>query len=509
MSTLRVLQVRALSKTFAGGLALDNVDLDIETGEIRALLGENGSGKSTLIKIISGYYRPDTGGEVLIGDQRLKEGDPTSAHKLGARFVHQELGMVETLSALDNLCIGFGYPTKRSTINRKEALRRAKLALAQVELDINPELLVSSLTPAQKTGVAVARALQPLDGVAARLLVLDEPTARLPEHEVDHLLNLVRVVAKSGVAVLYVTHRLDEVFGLAKSASVLRDGRKVFEGQVSTLSRESLLKHLFGSLVEREVPIAARDSDGLPLLSVRNLGSDLLGDVSFEVFPGEIVGITGITGSGRESLCSTLFGSIPRDRGEVYVDGKLLSAGRPVESIESGVAYVPAERKIFGIFPELTATENISISGLGRFWRFPYLRSKLEQASAINWFDRLSIRPFGGTNKLISNFSGGNQQKVVFSRWFEYQSKLFLLDEPTQGVDVSAKSELHKCLVSAAESGAAIVMSSSDTEEITVTCNRALVMHNGNIVAELRGSAISPQGIARAVLAISDANNER
>ena len=502
MSTLRALEVRALSKTFAGGRALDGVDLDLAAGEIRALLGGNGSGKSTLIKVLSGYHHPDPGCSILLGGEPLQTGEPSSSLHLGARFVHQDLGLVESSSVLDNLAVGAGFPTRFGTIRTRDARRRARAALAQVELDLDPEQLVDTLTPAQKTGVAVARALQSNGGSAARLLVLDEPTARLPDQEVERLLALVRAVARSGIAVLYVTHRLDEVFDLADNATVLRDGVKVFEGPVAGLTRDDLLHHLFGSALETADAIAAVEHTTEPLLNVHDLCSEALAHVSFDVHPGEIVGVAGITGSGREALCATLFGARPRDRGEVRINGKIVVGGRPDLAIASGTAYVPAERKIDGAFLDLTARENITIGDLRSFWRAPTLRRRTEAVAARKWFNQLEIHPDDGAERLMSTFSGGNQQKVVFGKWFQKGPSVFLLDEPTQGVDVGAKAELHRCLSDAARAGAAVLMSSSDSEELTATCSRVIVLRNGSIVAELLGSDINPHLIARASLGI-------
>ena len=496
-----VLDVRALRKTFAGGLALDGVDLRICAGEIHALLGENGSGKSTLIKIVSGYHRPDPGSVVELGGETLHFGDPASSARLGARFVHQDLGLVETSSILDNLAVVVGFPTRLGTIRGGAARELTRSALDRVELELDPDAMIGSLSPAQKTGVAVARALLPVDGREARLLVLDEPTARLPEQEVARLLSLVRAVAANGVGVLYVTHRLDEVFDVAERASVLRDGRKVFEGPVASLTRESLLGHLFGSAIEKARADNA-SANGEVVLDVRNVGSEALADVSFAVRRGEVVGVAGITGSGRDALCATLFGARPRDTGEVRVAGHVVRAGHPSAAMERGVAFVPAERKIQGAFLGLTARENIAIGDLPRFWRLPVLRRKAEAAAVAGWFERFDIRPGSGTDRLVSTFSGGNQQKIVFGKWFQRGPVVFLLDEPTQGVDVGAKGELHRCLADAAANGAAVLMSSSDTDELTTACSRVIVLRGGAVVADLTGDASTPHEIARAALGI-------
>jgi len=503
------LEIRALTKTFAGGRALDGVDLDLVPGEVHALLGENGSGKSTLIKILSGYHRPDPGAFVRIGGEELVFGNSTASYLVGARFVHQDLGLVEAASILDNLAYGSGFPTRAGTIHTAAARQMAKSALDRVDLNVDPETLVSALSPAQKTGVGVARALLSDDGVPVRLLVLDEPTARLPEQEVNKLLDIVRTVAREGIAVLYVSHRLDEIFQIAQNVTVLRDGHKVITRPVEGLTREELLHHLLGAELEK----THRNSSSIrssqtPILEVNGVSNEVLTDVSFQVSPGEIVGIAGISGSGREALCGTIFGGRKRDQGEVHVAGTTLVAGRPDLAIGSGVAYIPAERKLQGAFMELSATENISISNLRSVYRGLAIRLKLERAMGQTWFERLGVRPAKATQQIMSSFSGGNQQKIVFGKWFQREPVLFLLDEPTQGVDVGAKAELHRALFSAAESGAAIVMSSGDVDELVSTCDRVLILRSGRIVAQLSGDELTPFGMSRAALGIEESSTE-
>ncbi len=505
VSVVRALDVRALTKTFAGGRALDAVDFAIAPGEVHALLGENGSGKSTLIKVLSGYHRPDPGATVHIGGQPLVFGDALVSYQLGARFVHQDLGLVEAASISDNLAFGAGFPTVAGTIRRREARGRAERALERVELDLDPGMLVNALSPAQKTGVAVARALLSEGSDSVRLLVLDEPTARLPEQEVVHLLDLVRSVARSGIGVLYVTHRLDEVFDIADRATVLRDGHRVASKPVLGLTKNDLLSDLFGSALEHSVRSLTVNETGPVVLDVQGLISDMFRDLSFSVHAGEVVGVAGITGSGRDALCSTLFGARKRDAGTVWVGADVLPPEQPPTAIGLGVAYIPAERKLQGVFMDMSATENLSISNLAHFWRTPFLRRAKERAEARRWFERFAVRPQGAEHQLMSSFSGGNQQKVVFGKWFQRAPRLFLLDEPTQGVDVSAKAELHAALFEMARTGAAVLMSSSDVEELATACDRVIVIRSGRIVADLVGIEVTPNAMSRAALGIDDA----
>ena len=507
-STPPALDIEGLGKTFVANRALDAVDLRIVAGEIHALLGENGSGKSTLIKILSGYHRPDTGGVVRIGGQELDFGAPHASYRLGARFVHQDLGLVEDSSITDNLCFGTGFPTRYGTVNGRLAHERSLTALQAMGIELNPKTKVGKLSPAQKAGVAVARALLPDPAHPARLLVLDEPTARLPEEEVELLFSIVRTVAASGIGILYVTHRLDEVFDIAETATVLRDGTRVVTEPVAGLTRQALLQHLFGDKLEK----AGRTSKVLeptvqPVLRISELTSEALHGLTLDVRPGEIVGVVGVTGSGREAVCATVFGARTHDEGEIRLRGKVLPRLRPDVAIANGVAYIPAERKLTGCFVELPARENVSITSMKDIWRFPKLRRKIEASMVRGWFERLDVRPIEGISRPMTSSSGGNQQKIIYGKWFQRQPVLFLLDEPTQGVDVGAKSELHQALFSAAKGGAGVLVSSSDIDEIASISDRVVVLAGGCIVATLAGDAINVHAITRAALGI-DGNDE-
>ncbi len=497
------LDIEGLTKTFVANRALDAVDLRIIPGEVHALLGENGSGKSTLIKVLSGYHRPDPGGVVRIGGQDLDFGTPHASYLLGARFVHQDLGLVEDSSIADNLSFGPGFPTRFGTVNDRQAHRRARTALDAMGLDLDPTLKVAKLSPAQKTGVAVARSLLPDHLHPAKLLVLDEPTARLPEEEVEQLLAIVRTVSAAGIGILYVTHRLDEVFDIAELATVLRDGARVVTAPIKGLTRQALLEHLFGDKVARAQRQTELVADSVePILRLRNVTSEALRGLSLEIRPGEVVGVAGVTGSGREAVCATVFGARTHDGGTVELLGKLVPANRPDVSIERGVAYIPAERKLTGCFLDLPARENVSITSMKDVWTFPLLRKRVEAKMVRGWFERLDVRPINGVNTPMASFSGGNQQKIIYGKWFQRKPVLFLLDEPTQGVDVGAKAELHSALFKAAEGGAAVLVSSTDVDELATISDRVVVLAGGVVVATLFGDDIDVHSITRAALGI-------
>ena len=492
---LPALVATGLSKTFAGVRVLADIDLAVQAGEVHALLGENGSGKSTLIKILSGYHRPDEGGQIVIGGHRQELGVAQAAYSLGCRFVHQDLGLVDSESVLDNLSFTAGFPTRGGTIRSGVAQQQARLALARVGLKVDLRARVGVLSQARRTGVALARALREDAGSPVRLLVLDEPSATLPEQEVERLLTMVRAVAAAGIGVLYVTHRLDEVFQLAQRVTVLRDGHKVATQAVSSLTPSALVSLLIGADVD-DVHVGSAPPDRPDnVLRVDDLHGEDVNGVSFTASPGEIVGIAGITGSGRETALGAIFGSVDRWAGTVSVDGQVLEPLRPDQAIRNGVAFLPAERPLRGGVMSLSARENLSLPSLSPFWKWPALRRSSETEVTRWWFKKLDVRPAVGLERPLSTFSGGNQQKLLFAKWLRLRPKILLLDEPTQGVDIGAKVQLHREVLAAAAEGVAVVVSSSDAEELVALCHRVLVLRKGRMAADLRGAALNNHNV--------------
>jgi ribose transport system ATP-binding protein len=492
------LKVEGLSKTFGDTHALQHLALTLEPGEVRALLGENGSGKSTLIKILSGFHRPDEG-TVLVAGRAVAWGNPAASLALGLRFVHQNLGLVEHSSVEDNLALTYGFPTRFGLVRGRISRARTSSALESVGLHIAPKTPIMQLSPAERTGVAVARALLDIPGAdQAKVLVLDEPTATLPDTEVDRVVELVRAVQLRGTAVIYVTHRLEEVFRVASSVTILRDGCHVTTTSVQGLTRADLVRFMVGSEldeVQREArAIRAQTTDHV--LRVDRVSAPRIRDVSLSVAPGEIVGVAGITGSGREELCATIFGAEERlGGGDVSIGGISLSSGSPRTAIKLGAAYIPADRQRLGGLASLSARENLAISNEG-LMSSVLLDRKREQRDTEISFDRFRINPAGRYEQLFAQFSGGNQQRIVFAKWLQGKPKILLIDEPTQGVDVATKTLLHKQLLAAAADGAAVLISSSDTDELASLCQRVIVMHGGRIVETLAGHEVNPEAIS-------------
>jgi ribose transport system ATP-binding protein len=491
--TAPALEVRGLSKVFASQRALDDVDLTVEAGEIRALLGQNGSGKSTLIKILSGFYKPDAG-TVSVARQDLTFGNPVSAERAGLRFVHQDLGLVAGLSVIDNLALGHGYSaSSRFGIQWRREEKLARSALMTLGFDIDPRRNISELSVSQRTAVAIARALSPRHGQTI-LLVLDEPTANLPSTDAEAILQLMRRVSEAGVGVLFVSHHLDELSRVADSVTVLRDGKTVTTSAMRDVTQDTLVRLMTGRALRDQ---AWRDSTpGEAVLVAEDLGGEVLRQVSFTVRAGEIVGIAGLTGSGREELAELIYGSRPR-RGRITVSGREIPSMAPHLSSAMGIGLVPADRHANAILTDGSVRENVGIANPRRHLRRGAINRKTEKRDIGGWLARLAVVP-QQTEHAASTLSGGNQQKVVLARWLRHGSRVLVLDDPTQGIDIAAKAEIYAQLNEVAASGTAVLLVSSDNEEICLISDRVLVLRNGQFVAEFAGQEAHPEQVTLA-----------
>jgi ribose transport system ATP-binding protein len=499
MSNTPAVEIRGLSKTFPGQRALIDVDLEIQPGEVRALVGQNGCGKSTLIKILAGYHEPDPGVEVFVDGAPLALGTTNAGDHAGIRFVHQDLGLVPTLDARDNLAMGHGYErNKLRLISWRREQKLARDTLRGLGYDFDVKLPTSHLVISQRTAIALARALSPRS-TPTRLLVLDEPTANLPATEIDRLFNVVRSVRDRGVAVLFVSHHLDEVFNLCDTVTVLRDGRHIVTRPVEGLDEDALIALMIGRTLDQFlVPVDAAATAGEPVLRARDLRTDVLAGVDLEVRPGEIIGIAGITGSGREELALALFGGLPR-AGTVSVAGREIENHRPDKAVDAGIALVPAERHANAAFLESTLRENVSIVNPGDFLRRGLLSRKREVSEVTAWLQKLKVRP-PHPERALATLSGGNQQKVMLARWLRQKPKVLVLDEPTQGVDVGAKADIHLLVEEAATQGAAVVVVSTDHSELTRLAERVVVLRNGRVADVLVRPHIDPDRITAATI---------
>jgi ribose transport system ATP-binding protein len=494
------LSVRNATKIFGAQVALDNVSIDVEPGEVRALVGQNGCGKSTLIKILAGFHEPEPGTEATVGGEPLPFVDPVASEAAGLRFVHQDLGLVGNLDTVDNLALGQGYITNvTKTIRWRKERAKAREALSALGYEIDVKVPVAGLQMSERTAVAIARAMSER-GTPPKMLILDEPTANLPGAEAQRLYQLVRRVADSGVAVLFVSHHFDEVFEMAESVTVLRDGKLITTRPVEGLTEEELIELVVGRKLEEH---NRRDADarehGQEILTLSGVGGRNVQGMDLTVHRGEVVGVAGITGSGREEVASLVFGGHERS-GEITVDGKVLPQNRPDISIERGVALVPAERHANASLLDQTLRENITLVDPGRHMTMGILRRRPEKADVRVWLDRLTVKPGGETEFTMTQLSGGNQQKVILARWLRQEPEVLILDEPTQGVDVGAKADIHTLVDEAAAQGAAVLVCSTDHEELVRVCDRVVIMRRDRAAEILRGDQITADNITAATI---------
>jgi ribose transport system ATP-binding protein len=489
------LRIEHLSKTFPGQVALSDVTIAVEAGEVHALVGQNGSGKSTLIKVLAGYHQPDPGpGQAWVNGVPLQLGDGHAAAVAGIRFVHQDLGLVGMLNATENLALTAGYLTGAGgRIRWRDETQRTRDALDALGLaHIDVKARVDSLPPSHRTAIAIARALVGWED-GAHLLILDEPTATLPGDDVKRLFQVVHRLKERGVSILYVSHHLDEVFELADRVTIFRDGQRVATCPVRELDHGGLVELIVGHRMDPATSAEAL-AGGEPRVTIRGLRGATVQGLDLDVYPGEIVGLAGVTGSGREHVLGLIVGQTPRDEGEVVLDGTTIDNYSPRQAIDAGIAFVPAERALRGTMATMTVRENLTITDLSRFVRGGRLRRKAEVDETHHWIKRLSIKT-ASTESLISSLSGGNQQKVMFGKALRLAPKLLMLDEPAQGVDIGAKDRLHSLVEHASAEGVATLIASTDTDELVRLCHRVVVLVDGHAVATLTGDEVTADRI--------------
>jgi ABC-type sugar transport system ATPase subunit len=474
-----VLELRGIRKVFPGVVALDGVDAVFRAGEVHSLVGENGAGKSTLMNVMIGLFRPDAG-DVLVGGRPTVLSRPADARALGIGMVPQELNLVPHLSVMENVLLG--TPPLRlagRAIDWREMRARAARALAAVDADLDLDAEVAGLSAARQQSVQIARAL----AQDARLLIFDEPTAALSIPEAERLLALVERLRDEGHAIVYVSHRLPEILRISDRVTVLRNGCKTAEIPGAEATEAILVRHMIGREMVR-AGSAAAVPDAPPILEVRGLGRiGEFEDVNFALRPGEILGIAGLIGAGRTEMARCLFGDTRPDRGEILVAGERVDFRHPSEAIAHGIAYVPEERKRLGIFPVLGIDENMTLPILPRMTRFGGVDRRRRAEVTDRWVNEFAIK-ISGHDQPIRNLSGGNQQKVILGRWLATGCRILLLDEPTRGIDVAAKFEIHRILRELAAAGMAILVISSELEEVIDLSARILVMHEGRVKGE-------------------------
>ncbi|SIR28590.1 rhamnose ABC transporter ATP-binding protein [Rhizobium sp. RU20A] len=483
------------TKTFGGITVLKAVDFDVRPGEVHALLGENGAGKSTLIKIISGLYVPD-GGTIRIGGETVTLSSTRDASRRGIATVYQELLLFPEMTIAENIFLG-NYPkTAWGGIDWPEARRRARALLDSLdspELDIDRK--VASLSVAQRQRVEIAKALSR----DARVLIMDEPTASLAEADVQRLMEVVRALRQRGVGIIYVSHRMPEIFALADRVTVLRDGELIGTRDIGEVTEATLVAMMVGRSIDQLFP-KPEPIIGETLLEVENLVSGkLVKGLSFSVRKGEILGIAGLVGSGRTETALTLFGITPAESGRIRIAGKEVTIRSPREARDLGIAYVPEDRGLQGLVKSMTIRQNVSMASIDRLSRGIFIRFAEEAARAVNAVKRFGIRARAGIEQPVGQLSGGNQQKVVIAKWLETAPRILILDEPTRGVDVGAKSEIHAIMGELARTGVAIIMISSELPEVLGMSDRVLVMNNGHLVSIIDRADANAESVGAAM----------
>jgi len=481
-----VLVAERVTKAFPGVLALDDVSFEARAGEVNALVGENGAGKSTLIKLMAGFYAPDSG-EIRVGGAPLLA-DPAAAHNAGVATIHQEHHLVPGMTVAENLTLG-RWPTRYGFLSRREMMRRAAAALDQVAPDLDPLKLARQLSPAEGQLVEIARAI----AEESRVLVMDEPTTSLSAREVRALFETVRRLRSRGLAIVFVSHWLEEVFEIADRVTVLRDGRLIGSSPAAGLDHAGVIRMMVGRDVE-EVTTASTPPGDI-VLDVEGLTREgAFENVTFAVRAGEIVTLAGLVGAGRSEVVNAIFGAEAYESGSVRLAGARLPPGDPNAAMAAGLGYVPEDRRRQALVPAMSVRSNASLARLEQCSPGGFIDFAAEQRLVEEARRALSIR-MSSPVAAITTLSGGNQQKVVIARWLACEPKLLILDEPTKGVDVGAKAEISEIIVRLAAQGRAILLVSSELPEVLALSDRVLVMRAGRIAGELSRAALSPERI--------------
>lgn len=477
-----ILKVTDVTKRFGGVCALDNVNLALEKGEIHCLVGGNGSGKSTLIKIISGFYKPDGGTVEFDGVQRQRY-NTMDAIASGVQVIYQDMSVFPNLTVAENIAITINKSKKVKFVNWKQVDKLAKEAFDQIGVDLPLHALLEELSVADKQIVAIARAIMN----DAKLLIMDEPTTALTRKEIEKLFAIIKTLQSKGVTILFVSHKLDEVFEIADRFTVVRNGRHVITDKTENVNHEKMIYYISGRKLEGNSFLFDAENDDTPLFEVKDLYlKDAFKNISFKVMPGEILGITGLLGSGRTELAMSLFGLYPPDSGEIFIKGKPVSIKSPQDALKNKIAYVPEDRLTEGLFLLQSIKDNISIANIDSLKTDKgAIDEKRIDDVAAKWQEALSIK-LGNFDDPIGTLSGGNQQKVVLAKWLETAPNVLILNGPTVGVDIGAKFDLHEKIREIVKSKTmAVIIISDDILEVIQNCNRILVVKKGRITDEL------------------------
>mgnify|MGYP001177560488 CR=1 FL=1 len=473
-----LLLMRGIHKRFPGVHALKGVDLELRSGECLALLGENGAGKSTLIKMLGGAHQPDEG-EIRLQGESIQIQGPQDALAAGVAVIYQEFNLVPWLSARENIFLG-QEPSIIGILPAKKERSRARELFRQLGVDIDPETLCRDLTVAQQQIVEIAKAL----ATNARILVMDEPSAALSQNEIEGLFTVIRGLKEKDIGIIYISHRLDEIDTICDRATVLRDGEYIGTSKVGELSREELIQQMVGRSLDKEFPKEPAEIGSTLLLAKNLYRGKKVRDVSIEIKSGEILGLTGLVGSGRTETARILFGADMAESGSVYLDGQPIDLHTPRDAISAGICLLTEDRKSQGLILPQSIRENFGLPNLARYSSRGWINQETERNAFNRHAGKLLIK-MTGPEQPASNLSGGNQQKVVLAKWLERDARVLLFDEPTRGIDVGAKYEIYQLLNRLAAQGKGILMISSELPEVLGMSDRVIVMHEGRIKGEI------------------------
>lgn len=494
-----ILRVEHVSKRFGGVVALDDVSLSVQGGQTCCLVGENGSGKSTLIKVISGVYTPDAG-DIYFNQHHYKKLTPIESIHEGVQVIYQDFSLFPNLSVAENIAINQQLASGRRLVNWREIRRIAEEGLAKINLDLPLEAIVSTLSTADRQLIAITKALL----AKARIIIMDEPTTALTRKEVTALFGLIEELKSRGISILFVSHKLNEISEIADRTIIFRNGRKVLDQEAGQLDVRTMEFHMTGRKIEADsIPVDVARESAAPLLRVENLNlSHGFFDVNFDLHPGEILGITGLLGSGRTELALSLFGEMPADSGKISISGRQVAIKSPQDAMRQGIAYVPDDRIREGLFLEQSITNNIVVGIVDRLvGRLRLLGGEAVRKESSRWVQKLEVKTPSG-DLAVKSLSGGNQQRVVLAKWLARNPKILILNGPTVGVDVGSKAELHELIRSLAGQGMGILLMSDDIPELLQTCHRILLMRAGRIVQEFKRRDLTEKTLNSALVGV-------
>jgi len=494
-----VLSLRDISKSFTGVKALQGVRLDLYPGRVTALVGENGAGKSTIVKVLTGIYQPDAG-TIAVDGRVISFPTPDTAARAGVTAIHQETVLFDELSVAENIWLGHAPRNRFGLIDRKAMRSRAVALLASINADLDPDMMLRDLGIASKHLVAIARALS----IDARVVIMDEPTAALSHKEIHELYDLVATLKAQGKAILFISHKFDEIFRIADHYTVFRDGQFVGEGKIADVSESELVQMMVGRSVDQIFPKRSRNI-GAEVLRVAGYSHPTeFDDIGFTLHKGEILGFYGLVGAGRSEVMQALFGITRPSKGACRIDGTIAVLRTTADAIGAGIVYVPEDRGRQGAVKGLPIFQNVTLPSLGRTSRAGFLQLAEEFRLARHYTQRLNLRA-ASLDQDVGLLSGGNQQKVVIAKWLATRPRVIILDEPTKGIDIGSKAAVHEFMAELAAEGLAVIMVSSEIPEVLGMSDRVIVMREGRIVAEVSGDAMTPETLVRAAAGIEEA----